>query len=114
MTGTRVDSEQTPLISSEGGSSDHYEVLSASTPAEYGNTRHSKKQTPLPKLQLFTLLYIAFCEPAAGTVIYPFVVRLVTDTGITGGNQAKTGFYAGIIVSVAKHDLFACMTDTRL
>lgn len=99
-----MDSEQTPLISSEGGSSGHYEVLA---PTENGNTGRSKKQTPLPKLQLFTLLYIAFCEPAAGTVIYPFVVRLVTDTGITGGNQAKTGFYAGIIVSVAKRVLLA-------
>lgn len=100
-------SEQTPLISSEDGAQAHYESSSSVTPPndQAENNRYPKKQTPLPKLQLFTLLYIAFCEPAAGSVIYPFVVRLVTDTGITGGDHAKTGFYAGIIVSTMKCNL---------
>jgi hypothetical protein len=31
-------------------------------------------------------------------VIYPFVIQFVRDTGITGGEEAKTGFYAGILV----------------
>ncbi|KAJ7249141.1 major facilitator superfamily domain-containing protein [Mycena haematopus] len=34
-----------------------------------------------------------------GLVIYPFVVQFVRDTGITGGDQAKTGFYAGMLES---------------
>ncbi|KAJ7159184.1 hypothetical protein C8R43DRAFT_842992, partial [Mycena crocata] len=32
-------------------------------------------------------------------VIYPFIVQFVRDTGITGGDEAKTGFYAGILES---------------
>lgn len=55
--------------------------------------------TPLPKLQMFNLLCLQFGEPVTATVIYPFVVQLVRDTGITGGDEAKTGYYAGIIVS---------------
>jgi hypothetical protein len=58
-----------------------------------------KKPTPLPKLQLFSILYIQFCEPLTATVIYPFIVNLVQDTGITSGDEAKTGYYAGVIVS---------------
>jgi hypothetical protein len=55
--------------------------------------------TPLPKLQLFSILYLQFGEPITATVIYPFIVQLVRDTGITGGDEAKTGYYAGFIVS---------------
>ncbi|KZP23804.1 MFS general substrate transporter [Athelia psychrophila] len=32
-------------------------------------------------------------------VIYPFVNQLVRDTGITGGDQRKTGYFAGLIES---------------
>lgn len=85
-----------------------------------------KKQTPLPKLQLFAMLLVDFAEPVVATVIYPFVVSLVNETGtlhpcccflthyinrsllsgITGGDQAKTGYYAGIIASRFSETLF--------
>ncbi|KAJ7679392.1 major facilitator superfamily domain-containing protein [Mycena polygramma] len=32
-------------------------------------------------------------------VIYPFVVQFVRDTGVTGGDETKTGFYAGMLES---------------
>ncbi|KAJ7084953.1 hypothetical protein C8R44DRAFT_721779 [Mycena epipterygia] len=57
-----------------------------------------RKPTPLPKFQLFILLSIQFAEVSA-LVIYPFVVQFVRDTGITGGDEAKTGFYAGLLES---------------
>lgn len=76
-----------------------------------------RKPIPLPKFQLFILLSIQFAEPMTGQrlapyyiiswtkthktpalVIYPFVVQLVRDTGITGGDEAKTGYYAGLLV----------------
>jgi hypothetical protein len=57
------------------------------------------KSTPLPKLQLFSILYIQFSEPITTTVIYPFIIQLIRDTGITGGDEAKTGYYSGFIVS---------------
>ncbi|OCH84812.1 MFS general substrate transporter [Obba rivulosa] len=55
--------------------------------------------TPLPKLQLFILLYLQLAEPLTSTVVYPFVNQLVRETGVTGGDERKTGYYAGFIES---------------
>ena len=57
------------------------------------------KRTPLPKFQLFIVLLIQFAEPVTATVIYPFVNQFVRETGITGGDETKTGYYGGIVVS---------------
>ncbi|KZP22946.1 MFS general substrate transporter [Athelia psychrophila] len=54
------------------------------------------------------MILVQFCEPVTGTVIYPFVVSLVNETGITGGDQAKTGYYAGIIASCLSETLLRC------
>ncbi|KAL0953884.1 hypothetical protein HGRIS_005057 [Hohenbuehelia grisea] len=56
--------------------------------------------TPLPKLQLSVILLMQAAEQIGGSVIYPFVNQFVRETGITGGDEAKTGYYAGIIGSV--------------
>ncbi|KAF8872620.1 major facilitator superfamily multidrug-resistance, DHA1 sub-family [Infundibulicybe gibba] len=57
-------------------------------------------RTPLPKFQIFILNLIQFAEPVTATVIYPFVNRFVRETGITLGDEKKTGYFAGIIESV--------------
>ncbi|KZP22950.1 MFS general substrate transporter [Athelia psychrophila] len=90
-----MPTEQTPLSDQDGASaSEQYTaVQTAKRPAAV------KKQTPLPKMQLFAMMLVQFCEPVTGTVIYPFVVSLVNETGITGGDQTKTGYYAGIIAT---------------
>jgi hypothetical protein len=44
-----------------------------------------------------------FCEPITATVIFPFVFRLVNETGVTGGNEDRTGYYAGILVRSFRH-----------
>ncbi|KAJ3737323.1 major facilitator superfamily domain-containing protein [Lentinula guzmanii] len=62
-------------------------------------SNNSSSQTPLPKLQLAIVFLIQLTEPIAATVIYPFINQFVNDTGITGGNEKKTGYYAGIIES---------------
>ncbi|KAJ3857892.1 MFS general substrate transporter [Lentinula lateritia] len=56
-------------------------------------------QSPLPKLQIAIVFLIQLTEPLAATVIYPFINPFVNSTGITGGNEKKTGYYAGIIES---------------
>lgn len=56
------------------------------------------KRTPLPKLQLAIVFLIQFAEPVTATVIYPFINQFVRETGITGGDETKTGYYAGIVV----------------
>ena len=52
-------------------------------------------RTPLPKLQLFIVFYVQLAEPIASTVIYPFVNQLVRATGITDGDERRTGYFAG-------------------
>ncbi|KAJ3894125.1 major facilitator superfamily domain-containing protein [Lentinula edodes] len=46
------------------------------------------------------VLLIQLSEPIAATVIYPFVNQFVASTGITQGDEKKTGYYAGVIESV--------------
>ena len=56
------------------------------------------KRTPLPKLQIFILFLTLFSEPITALVIFPFINQFVRETGITQGDERKTGHYAGIIV----------------
>lgn len=67
-----------------------------------GSVTPKERRTPLPKVQLFVLFLIQFAEPITATVIYPFVNQFVRDTGIIGGDERKTGYYAGIIASQFK------------
>ncbi|GLB44785.1 putative major facilitator superfamily protein [Lyophyllum shimeji] len=57
------------------------------------------KRSPLPKFQLFIVFLIQFAEPVTATVIYPFVNQFVRDTGVIGGDERRTGYYAGVIGS---------------
>ena len=66
---------------------------------EHATSLHdTEKPTPLPKFQIFNVLLIQFAEPITALVIYPFVNQFVRETGITNGDERKTGYYAGIIV----------------
>jgi len=57
-----------------------------------------ERRTPLPMLALLSVLLIQLAEPITATVIYPFINQFVRETGINKGDEAKTGYYAGIIV----------------
>ncbi|KAI9066074.1 MFS general substrate transporter [Trametes sanguinea] len=72
-------------------------VVQGTTPSE--EHVDDVRETPLPKLQLFILLYLQLAEPITSTVIYPFVNQLVRETGITQGDERKTGYFAGLIES---------------
>lgn len=56
------------------------------------------ERTPLPWLQLSIVYLIQFAEPVTATVIFPFINQFVRETGITGGDEKKTGYFAGLIV----------------
>ncbi|KAG1774827.1 MFS general substrate transporter [Suillus placidus] len=60
----------------------------------------SKPKTPLPKLQLGLLFMIQLAEGIASTSIFPYINQLISELGITGGNDAAVGYYAGIIESL--------------
>ena len=69
---------------------------------------------PLPKLQLAIVLLLQVCEPITSHSIFPYVnqVRLlrsseasshhfrqlIIELDITGGDDRKVGYYAGLIV----------------
>jgi len=63
-----------------------------------GKIHDDDKRTPLPMAQLISVFLIQGTEPVTATVIYPFINQFIRETGITNGNEAKTGYYAGIIV----------------
>ncbi|KAF8876547.1 major facilitator superfamily domain-containing protein [Infundibulicybe gibba] len=64
---------------------------------------HAKKQhkpTPLPKAQIGILLLCHFCEPITGHSISPYINQLISELDITGGDERKVGYYAGLIQSL--------------
>ncbi|KAG5644648.1 hypothetical protein DXG03_008030 [Asterophora parasitica] len=69
------------------------------TPSHELHDPPKPKRTPLPRFQLFIVFLIQFAEPVTATVIYPFINQFVRDTGITRGDERKTGYYAGVIES---------------
>ncbi|KAJ3916166.1 major facilitator superfamily domain-containing protein [Lentinula edodes] len=56
--------------------------------------------TPLPRIQVFIVILMQLTEPISATVIFPFINQLVLSTGVTNGDEKKSGYYAGIIESV--------------
>ncbi|KAH9850280.1 MFS general substrate transporter [Lenzites betulinus] len=60
----------------------------------------AKPPTPLPKLQIFILLLMQLAEPITSQCIYPFINQLVSELDITGGDEKKVGYYAGMIESL--------------
>lgn len=67
--------------------------------------------TPLPKLQIGILMLVLLAEPISSQCIYPFInqvthcfgrtwrtpdeFQLISELGITGGDEKKVGYYAG-------------------
>lgn len=72
------------------------------------------KPTPLPMVQLLITLLVQFSEPVTALVIYPFINQLVRDTGINKGDETKTGYYAGVIVSDVVLPLFSVFLNIVL
>ncbi|KAG2075781.1 MFS general substrate transporter [Suillus decipiens] len=59
-----------------------------------------KPKTPLPKLQIGILMILQLVEPIASMSIFPYINQLIRELGITGGDDAAVGYYAGIIESL--------------
>ncbi|KAH7885840.1 major facilitator superfamily domain-containing protein [Phlebopus sp. FC_14] len=62
--------------------------------------RPPAKKTPLPWRQLSILLIIQISEPLTSQVISPFAPQLMRDVGITNGDEARVGFYVGLMHSL--------------
>ncbi|KAJ7284450.1 major facilitator superfamily domain-containing protein [Mycena rebaudengoi] len=70
--------------------------------------------TPLPKLQLTVLMLIQICEPLASHSIYPYINRLVSELDITGGDERKVGYYAGLVNRIQESLFFVTEAMTVL
>ncbi|KAI6025166.1 hypothetical protein PISMIDRAFT_90617 [Pisolithus microcarpus 441] len=60
----------------------------------------AKTKTPLPKLQLGLTLFVLFSEPISSQYIFPFINQLIRELGVTGGDDRKIGYYAGVVESL--------------
>jgi MFS family permease len=57
-------------------------------------------RTPLPWFQLSIILFLQLAEPLTAQVIYPFAPALIRDVGVTHGDEARVGYYVGIMQSL--------------
>lgn len=85
---------------SDGSDTDTETITAPSTPPTCKAQVEALPPTPLPKMQLFIVLLIQFAEPVTATVIYPFVNQFVRETGVTGGDERRVGYYAGAVESI--------------
>ncbi|CAE6344236.1 unnamed protein product [Rhizoctonia solani] len=77
------------------------QIAESSVRRQNADDEESKASTtPLPMKQISILLLMQLSEPLSYTVIYPFVAQFVNETGITGGDGSKVGYYAGMIESI--------------
>lgn len=46
------------------------------------------------------MLLLQICEPVTSQSIFPYINQLVSELGVTGGDEGKVGYYAGMIESI--------------
>ncbi|KAG5726787.1 Protein ZINC INDUCED FACILITATOR-LIKE 1 [Termitomyces sp. T112] len=63
-------------------------------------SRERRNPTPLPWLQISIVLLLQVTEPITSLSIYPYINQLVSELDITGGDERKVGYYAGLIESI--------------
>ncbi|KAG2100401.1 MFS transporter [Suillus discolor] len=81
-------------------SNSHEIIANETTPLVVPAKDSKKTKTPLPKLQIGILITLQLAEPIASTSIFPYINQLIGELGITGGDDAAVGYYAGIIESL--------------
>ncbi|KAF8553972.1 MFS general substrate transporter [Imleria badia] len=59
-----------------------------------------KAKTPLPWNQISLVFVALIAEPISSAYIFPFINQLIGELGITGGDDRKIGYYAGLIESL--------------
>ncbi|KAF8269709.1 major facilitator superfamily domain-containing protein [Lactarius quietus] len=69
-----------------------------------------RTETPLPITHLVVLFLLQLCEPIASQSIRPYINQLISELPVTGGDERKVGYYAGLIIAL----YFAAETITVL
>ncbi|KAI8978332.1 major facilitator superfamily domain-containing protein [Trametes punicea] len=65
-----------------------------------GLGKQVKKPTPLLKGQIAILMLLCLAKPITSHCIFPFINQLIREFDITGGDEKKVGYYAGMIESI--------------
>ncbi|KAG0705588.1 major facilitator superfamily domain-containing protein [Suillus ampliporus] len=81
-----------------------HETVDEETPLLLGN-EYAEPQpkvavtdiTPLPWRQFSIILSLQVLEPMTSQVISPFAPQLIRDIGVTNGEEARVGFYVGLL-----------------
>ncbi|KAI6133552.1 major facilitator superfamily domain-containing protein [Pisolithus thermaeus] len=73
-------------------------AIDESTPLLENSKAETK--TPLPKTQLGLILFVLFSQPISAQYIFPFINQLIRELDVTGGDDRKIGYYAGVIESL--------------
>ncbi|CAA7266806.1 unnamed protein product [Cyclocybe aegerita] len=103
LTRFRSDSahEDTPTLKTSTMATDSNHRVDEETPLLHdARPRPSSKRTPLPKLQIAIVLLLQICEPITSQSIFPYINQLISELDITGGDERKVGYYAGLIESL--------------
>jgi hypothetical protein len=91
----KASDERTPLLATEGHlAQSNEEPLLHRT--GNGNINDEDEDKPLPRLQIFLLCYARIVEPIAFFAIFPFINKMVYETG--GIDMEDVGMYSGWIV----------------
>nr|GAT52467.1 major facilitator superfamily multidrug-resistance DHA1 sub-family [Mycena chlorophos] len=61
-----------------------------------------QERTPVPWKQISVILLIQVCEPIASQSIYPYINQLIFELDVTGGDEKKVGYYAGLVRRVVR------------
>ncbi|KAI0059266.1 MFS general substrate transporter [Artomyces pyxidatus] len=62
--------------------------------------QHKKQPSPIPWAQISILLVLQLAEPLTSQVVYPFAPEFVRKVGITHGDEARVGYYVGLMQSI--------------
>ncbi|KAL1747285.1 major facilitator superfamily domain-containing protein [Schizophyllum fasciatum] len=62
--------------------------------------RHKHKSPAHLKRQLAIIMLLQICSPITSQSIYPYINQLIREIGVTGGDDRKVGYYAGLIESL--------------
>ncbi|KAF9016610.1 major facilitator superfamily transporter [Hymenopellis radicata] len=68
--------------------------------SERRSKRRKRTPTPLPLVQIWVVLLLQVVEPITGQSIYPYINQLISELDITGGDEKRVGYYAGLIESL--------------
>ncbi|KAH7913984.1 major facilitator superfamily domain-containing protein [Hygrophoropsis aurantiaca] len=64
------------------------------------NVDQVEAKSSLPWKQLSIIFFLQISEPLTSQLILPFAPQMIMDIGVTGGDEARVGYYVGLLNSL--------------